>query len=136
MNKKIQLSDNHTRTLSSSLILVEKSLSELESILTSQDNNCCNVLVKDVDDETIEKNISVIKEAKMYICELADKYGTSKEEMSLQRFINAKKVRMWEMLTDTLSRKIKGYGPFPKKYSGEYDADVSKLIEITNRINC
>jgi hypothetical protein len=44
--------------------------------------------------------------------------------------------KIWEILTDTLSRKIKGYGTFPKKYSEEYDADINKLIEITNRINC
>ena len=30
MSKKIHLSENHTRALSSSLIVVEKSLSELE----------------------------------------------------------------------------------------------------------
>ena len=39
------------------------------------------------------------------------------------------------MLTNTLSRKIKGYGTFPKKYADEYDSDIGKLIEITNRIN-
>jgi hypothetical protein len=94
------------------------------------------VLLKDVDDVTIESNISAIKEAKDYICELADKYGTSKENLSLQRVINAKRTKMWEILADTLSRKIKGYGTFPKKYVDEYDSDINKLIEITNRINC
>ncbi len=39
------------------------------------------------------------------------------------------------MLTNTLSRKIKGYGTFPKIYLDEYDSDIGKLIEITNRIN-
>jgi len=90
--------------------------------------------MKDVDDKTIETNISAIQEAKNYICELAEKYGTSKDKSSLQRVINAKKTKIWEILTDTLSRKIKGYGTFPKKYSEEYDADINKLIEITNRI--
>jgi hypothetical protein len=135
MNKKIHLSENHTRTLSSSLIIVEKSLSELEDMLLKQNNTCCNLLHKDVDDSTIENNISAIQEAKRYICELAEKYGTSKENLSLQRVINAKRTKIWEILTDTLSRKIKGYGIFPKKYSEEYDMDINKLIEITNRIN-
>ena len=136
MSKKIHLSENHTRSLSSSLIVVEKSLLELEDMLLKQSNSCCNVLLKDVDDVTIESNISAIKEAKDYICELADKYGTSKEKLSLQRVINAKRTKMWEILADTLSRKIKGYGTFPKKYVDEYDSDINKLIEITNRINC
>ena len=134
MSKKVRLSENHTRSLSSSLIVVEKSLLELETMLKMQHNSCCNVLMKDVDDKTIETNISAIQEAKNYICELAEKYGTSKDKSSLQRVINAKKTKIWEILTDTLSRKIKGYGTFPKKYSEEYDADINKLIEITNRI--
>jgi hypothetical protein len=136
MSKKIHLSENHTRSLSSSLIVVEKSLSELEEMLLKQSNSCLNVLLKDVDDVTIESNISAIKEAKGYICELADKYGTSKEKLSLRRVINAKRTKMWEILTDTLSRKIKGYGTFPKKYVDEYDSDINKLIDITNKINC
>jgi len=136
MSKKIHLSENHTRSLSSSLIVVEKSLLELEDMLLRKSNSCCNVLINDIGDETIATDISAIQEAKRYICELAEKYGTSKENLSLQRVINAKRTKIWEILTDTLSRKIKGYGTFPKKYSEEYDTDINKLIEITNRINC
>src|SRR4030042_5134102 len=119
MSKKIHLSENHTRALSSSLIVVEKSLTELEDMLQKQSHTCCNVILKDVDDETIENNISTIQEAKRYISELAAKYGTSKENLSLQRVINAKRAKIWEILTDTLSRKVKGYGTFPKKYTEE-----------------
>ena len=90
--------------------------------------------MKDVDDKTIVTNISAIQEAKKYICELAEKYGTSKDKSSLQRVINAKRAKIWEILTDTLSRKIKGYGTFPKKFAEEYDSDINKLIQITNSI--
>jgi hypothetical protein len=136
MSKKIHLSENHTRSLSSSLIVVEKSLMELEDLLLKQSNSCCNLLINDIDDGTIATNISAIQEAKRYICELAEKYGTSQEKLSLQRVINAKRTKIWEILTDTLSRKIKGYGTFPRKYVDEYDSDINKLIDITNRINC
>lgn len=136
MSKKIHLSENHTRSLSSSLIVVERSLLELEDMLLKQHNSCCNSLMKDVNDEIIATNIPVIQEARSYICELAEKYGTPQEKISLQSVINAKRTRIWEILTDTLSGKIKGYGIFPKKYTGEYDADINKLIEITNKINC
>ena len=135
MSKQIKLSENHTRSLSSSLIVVEKSLLELEEMLLMQKKSCCNELIKDIDDETIQSDLSAIQEAKGLICELAGKYGTSKETLSLQRVINAKRARIWEILKDTLSRKAKGYGAFPRKYSEEYDSDIQKLIEITNRIN-
>jgi len=135
MSRKINLSENHTRSLSSSLIVVEKSLLELEDMLLKQANGCCNVLVKDIDDETLAYNITAIHEAKKCICELAEKYGPSIEKMNLQRVINAKRTKIWEILTDTLSRKIKGYGTFPKKYAEEYDSDINRLLEIINKIH-
>jgi hypothetical protein len=135
MLKKIRLSENHTRSLSSSLIVVEKSLLELEDMLLKQPDSCCNVLIKDIDEETLVNNLKAIQEAKIYICELAEKYGTSVEKMNLQRVINAKRTKMWEILTDSLSRKIKGYGTFPRKYAEEYDNDINRLLEIINRIN-
>ncbi len=136
MSRKINLSENHTRSLSSSLIVVEKSLLELEGMLLKQTDGCCNVLIKDIDDESLANNIKAIQEARKCICELAEKYGTSVEKINIQRVINAKRTKIWEILTDTLSRKIKGYGTFPRKYAEEYDADINKLIEITNKINC
>ena len=135
MSKKINLSDNHTRSLLSSLIVVEKSLLELEDMLLKQSDGCCNVLIKDIDDESLANNIIAIHEAKKCICELAEKYGISVEKMSLQRVINAKRTKMWEILTDTLSKKSKGYGTFPKKYAEEYDRDINGLLDIINKLN-
>ncbi len=136
MSKKINLPDTHTRSLSSALIVVEKSLLELEDILIKQDESCCNLLIKDIDDKTLANNIESVREAKKYIREMAEKYSTSAEKISLQRIIKAKRAKIWEVLTDTLSGKTRGYGKFPKKYIAEYDADINKLIELTNRINC
>jgi len=135
MDRKIHLPENHTRSLSSSLIVVEKSLLELEDILQKETISCCNILTKDVDEKIICENLTAIQEAKRYICELSEKYGTLKEELSVQRVINAKRARIWEILSDTLSKKIKGYGTFPKKYADEYDSDINKLMELTGRIN-
>jgi hypothetical protein len=135
MNKKIHLPENNKRVLSSTLMLVEKSLMEMEELFLKKNDACCYEVLNDVDDDTILYNISIIKEARTEICILADKYGTSKEKLSLQRIIDAKRTKIWEMLNNTLSRKIKGYGTFPRKYIDEYDSDIGKLIEITNRIN-
>lgn len=135
MNKKIHLPENHTRGLSSSLMLVEKSLAEMQELFLKQNDTCCYEVVKDVSKEAIANNILVIQDANTIICKLADKYCTSREMQSLQRIIDAKRTRIWEILTDSLSKKLKGYGTFPKKYADEYDSDIIKLIEITNRIN-
>jgi hypothetical protein len=67
MIKKIHLYDNHTRTLSSSLLLVEKSLVGMEELMLKQNNACCNEVVKDVKDDAIANNITVFYEAKKYM---------------------------------------------------------------------
>jgi hypothetical protein len=105
MNKKIHLTANHTRALSSSMTVVEKSLIELEEFMLHHTKTCCNEVLKDVDNDTIENNMKVIQEAKKYICALTQKYGTSKLKLSLQRIIDARKTKIWEVLTDTMSKK-------------------------------
>jgi len=109
MTKKINLSENHTRSLSSSLIVVDRSLSELEDYLQSENSTCCNRLLKDIDEEVIKVNITVIHEARRHICRLKEKYGTAAEKHSLQRIVNAKRTKIWEILTESLSKGLKGY---------------------------
>lgn len=135
MIKPIPLSDNHKRTLSSSLYLVEKLLIEMEELIIEQSDSCCSEIVKDIDITAIANNLSAIQEAKTHIGSLAEKYNTTKKTQSLQRIINAKRTKIWEILNDSFSKKLKGYGTFPKKYADEYDNDIGKLIEITNKIN-
>ena len=98
-------------------------------------DSCCNVMLGDVDEGTIAADLSAIRDAKAHICELAGKYGTSQETLSLRRVINAKRTKMWEVLNDSRSGKVRGYGAFPRKYADEYDEDIRKLLEIINKIN-
>jgi hypothetical protein len=134
MHNMIRLSANQTRGLSSSLKVVEKSLLELEDLLLNPDNSCCREILKDIDEETVKSDISTIRKAREHICYLTEKYGTSKEKLSLKRIINAKQSRIWVVLSDALSERIKGYGAFPAGSAGEYDSDIRKLIEITDEL--
>lgn len=134
MNRKIKLPENHTRSLSSTLIIVEKYLVELEDMLLKQPGACCNMIVKDLDDRLINDNLSIIQEARKSICKLAEKYGASKEMLSLSRILDARRTKIWEILTESLSKGLKGFGDFPGNYVREYDSDIQSLLEITNRI--
>ena len=135
MKKEITLPDNHRRALSSSLYLVEKLLTGMEEVILDQNDTCCSEVLKDIDNPAIAKNLSAIREAKKYICSLVEKYDTTKKTQRLQRIIDAKRTKVWEILNDSFSKKLKGYGSFPQKYANEYDTDISKLIEITNKIS-
>jgi hypothetical protein len=56
--------ENHTRSLSSSLKVVEKSLLELKEMLTRESNSYCTLLMKDINDETLKVDFSAIQEGK------------------------------------------------------------------------
>ena len=135
MKKEIPLPDNHNRSLSSSLYLIEKLLCEMEKAILGQDDSCCSETIKDIDNAAIADDLAAIKEARTYICIMVEKYNTSKKSQRLQRIIDAKRTKIWEILNDSMSKKLKGYGTFPLKYAKEYDTDIAKLIEITNKIN-
>ena len=131
---KIKLNENHRRSLSSALAMSEKMLTEIEESLKSLKNTCCFKIENDVDPEKIQHNLSIIKEAREQICKLAAKYSTDRQKQSLSRLINAKKTKIWEILCDTKSKKQKGFGEFPKELVKEFDEDIDKLLEITNKI--
>jgi len=76
-----ELSDNHRRSLTSALVIVEQMLSH-----------------------------------------------------SLHRTINAKKTKIWEVLSDSKSRKMKGFGVFPTGIAKEYDRDIDELMAIASNI--
>ena len=132
--KKITLNDNHRRSLTSSLMIVEKSLVELEESIAGNYNTCCFEVKKDVEPEIMNENLALIKEARKVICNLTEKYGTSRSVQSLRRLIDTKQTRMWEILCDSRSRKMKGFGEFPKELSKEYDRDIDELMAIISKI--
>ncbi|MFO7619634.1 MAG: hypothetical protein R6W81_00005, partial [Bacteroidales bacterium] len=76
----------------------------------------------------------VIEEARKQICTLAEKYGTGKRVQSLQRVVDVKKSKIWEILCDASSRKQKGFGIFPKELVREFDEDIERLLAITEKI--
>lgn len=133
-NEKIKLTENHRRSLTSALLTVEQMLFDLESVLNTKTEGCCYEVKKDIDDETICRNLEVIKDARKKLCQLASKYDTKKYSQSLKKIVNAKKNRMWEILMDMKPKKQKGFGEFPKEIAKEFDRDIEELLEITERI--
>jgi len=135
MEKRVHLSDNHKRSLSSTLQVVEKSLVEMRDIMLDRNEYYSYETLEDVGGDVINNNLKVIDLARLHIRNLTEKYNTTKEKNSLHRIINAKRSKMWEILKDSMSRRLKGYGTFPKKHVEEYDSDIEKLIEIINQIS-
>ncbi len=134
-SKKIKLSENHKRSLTSALTIIEKMLFDLEISLTCQQKGCCYEVEKDMSDEIIQKNMEVINEVRKNLCLLATKYGTGKSRQSLRKVVNTIKTRIWEILMDMRPGKQKGFGEFPAELADEYSRDIDYLLSITEKIS-
>jgi hypothetical protein len=86
--------------------------------------------VIDIPDLNTNHFISVLKEMRLQISTLANKYNLKTEEVKLSRIINSRKVKMWETIKDTTSRKLKGYGKFPFEFAEEFDKDIKNLLKL------
>ena len=131
---RIILPDNHKRSLSSTLMVVEQLLFELRDVMDNSNQTCCYELNKDIDYKTLEYNNKIISEALVLICSLKEKYRTDKATQSLKRIIDAKKTKIWETLHNSKSRRMKGFGEFPQKIVKEYDNDLDHLMSITENL--
>jgi hypothetical protein len=132
--EKIILGEDHLRSLTSTLLIVEQLLIEIEDHMTRLNKACCLEIENDIKSDVINQNLKVIEEARKQICTLAKKYGIVKRVQSLQRVVDVKKSKIWEILCDARSRKQKGYGKFPKGLVAEFDEDIEELMAITERI--
>ncbi len=128
------LTENHKRSLSSTLIVVEQMLVDMKNLMVVPSQTYCLELNKDISFAIVEQNLKVIEDALAQIYLLQDKYNTDKSFLSLQRVVNAKKSKIWETLHNTKSTRIKGFGEFPQKDVKEYDNDIDKLIAIAEKI--
>jgi hypothetical protein len=67
---------------------------------------------------------------KQQIGSLVIKYNLKTEEVKTSRIINSRKAKMWETITDTNSRKLKGYSKFPAELAEEFDKDINRLRKL------
>ena len=132
--RKISLQENHRRSLTSTLLIVEQLLIEIEDLMTSQYKTCCFEIKNDIGNDIINQNLKVIKDARNHICNLADKYSTDMHTQSLQRIIDVKKTKIWEILCDSKAKKLKEFGVFPQNLVKEYDSDINELMAIADKI--
>lgn len=131
---KIILTDNHKRSFSSTLQVVEQLLTEIKDQMGKSDQKCCYEINNDLEALQVENNLKVIETALLKICSLKDKYDTDKKIQSLRRVVDTKKTKIWETLHNSKSRRMKGYGEFAQKTVKEYDKDIDELMEITEKI--
>lgn len=115
-------------------MIVEQLLIEIEDLMTSQNKTCCFEIKNDIGSDIKNQNLKVIEDARKQICALTEKYGTDMHTQSLQRIVDVKKTKIWEILCDSKAKKLKGFGDFPKELIKEFDKDIDGLMSIAAKI--
>jgi hypothetical protein len=131
---KIVLSENHRRSVSSSIHIIEKMVLEIERVIAHPENGFLSKTINDMPDMDTEHYDSAIAGIKSEIKHISEKYCLRTEEIKMSRVINSRKAKMWETVTDTTSRKLKGYKEFPKEMAIEFDNDISKLKALIDSL--
>jgi len=129
-----ELGENHRRSLTSALVVIEQMLVEVREMMINPVLRCCFEVKADLDVIIIDRNLRTIEDALKQICFIKQKYGIEKISQSMTRSINAKKAKIWEVLCDSKSRKLKGFGSLPSFIAREFDNDIDKLMSITGNI--
>jgi len=132
--KNINLSSNHNRSVSSSVYLIEQLADEIATILNNNDDGIIKTVRRDTSVEEKKNIMVVLGEIRTSLKKMTEKYSLAKHEIVQSQYISARKVKMWEVLNDTTSKRLKGFGDFPEEYAGEFDQDIRNLITLVEKI--
>lgn len=131
---RIPLSSNHKRSVSSSIYLVEQLTDEIETALLNTDGKVMRKLTKNISEERKKAILAALKNIRLSLEKIAEKYQLTKNEVLQSHYVSARKAKMWEVLNDTTTKRLKGFGDFPEKYAEEFDDDIRNLIELVEKI--
>ncbi len=132
--KTVTLKPNHRRSFSSTLYLLEKMVAELREVLSSEKKLRMQQVDKDLTKEKKQEVFGVLDEIESEIHRLADKYQLVPQETVESHFLNSRKSKAWEILNDSLSKRMNGFGEFPPDLAEEFDGDIEKLLRQVARL--
>lgn len=131
MNK---LPDQHKRSISSTIHLLEKSVDDMIYILNNRINEATYEISEEIDDKTKTEILIKLKNLKRFIFDFVEKYSLNKKSMNQSKILNTKcalwKIHLDEILSNSL---VKRYGEFEIEKK-EYDEDLWFLIKYIESI--
>lgn len=131
-----RLNDNHRRVLATALLIIENSILDFEQLLTHRTEKIMQKIEyeSDLTDDQIQRYLTIISEMKLSIRQLSEKYDLKPSVISFSQVLNAKKSSLWQILSDTTSRRLRRYGAFPQDLAPEIDSDIDKMLRLAEQI--
>ena len=129
--KTIEINENHRRVLGSAMRMLRRMLNDFIRIVGEDRRFKRNAFSEEQTKELL-KNIET---AQCNIARFITQFNLStKREPAPEWSIQVGVARMWEMLEDCKSKRLKGYGELAEFSRSKIDNNIQNLIDIFNNI--
>ena len=135
MSKRIELPENHTRSLAVTARHIDKGIRELESILSNENRDTSALtIVRNLTKDQRNAILELLIILKTRNKKLINDFNLPPEQMYEDRLVRGKLSMMWVLLSDSTSKGFKGYGAMPSGQAKILDEQIESLLDIIYKL--
>jgi hypothetical protein len=128
------LSRTHQRLLGSLLFVLEQKTEQIEHILRQSSDNASYRIEQNLSEPKV-RQLSVVCEAlKEKIGEVAKTFAIPKRRIQQYHYLQTIQSQMWELMVDSFSDKLKGYGDKLKAEAKQVDPAIQALADLVDEL--
>ena len=130
------LSENHLRVLCVVARSIERSLDDIEELLTRKEGKQSQ-LHHIESSYSYEQRMGILRkvaELRHRLVTFVQDFQLTGESRTEHQIIDTKVTHMWMLLEDSYSRKLKGYGKVDEFVRGRLDESVSELLSLVREL--
>ena len=125
------LSENHLRVLCVVARSIERSLDDIEELLSrKEDPSKLHHIQPSYSEEQRTGILQKVGSLRGRLAEFVRDFQLKGDSRSEQQIVDTKVTHMWMLLEDSFSYKLKGYGRVDESARDELDASVSELLRL------
>jgi len=125
------LSENHLRVLCVVARSIERSLDDIEELLSRKEEpSKLHYIQRSYSEEQRAGILQKVGSLRGRLAEFVRDFQLKGDSRSEQQILDTKVTHMWMLLEDSFSHKLKGYGRVDESVRDELDASVSELLRL------
>ena len=129
------LSENHLRVLCVVARSIERSLDDIEELLSrKKDPSKLHQTQRSYSEEQRMGILRKVGSLRGRLAEFVGDFQLKGSSRSEQQIVDTKVTHMWMLLEDSFSYKLKGYGRVDESVRGRLDESVSELLSLVREL--
>lgn len=130
------LNEAQQRSLWSALTLLDEAMNAIRSLAASDGVKSTMYTVRNPLSKTDRAEmICLAKSVQAQIGQMAKEFGLQREHRDVPREIRAKLASLWEMLYESDSRRMRGYGEVSEDAKKALDPAIARVIKLVEEMN-